>query len=199
MSPAALPAQAAGEKAFGPSAIATPANAMTMARLVASPILAVLIAAIGPSSWLLAVIWLVLAGSDGLDGHVARRQGSTRSGAFLDPLADKFLVLGALAALAAAGVVSWLPAVLVFVREAGMTWFRVRAGRRGVSVPARPLAKVKTLVQDVAVGLALLPVVGVHHEGTIADVLWFAVALTLYTGLEYLLDARRMLRVAGGA
>ncbi len=199
MSPAAPPAQAVGQKAFGPSALATPANAMTMARLVASPVLAVLIAVVGPSSWLLAVLWLVLAGSDGLDGHVARRQGSTRSGAFLDPLADKLLVLGALAALASTGVVSWLPAALVFAREAGMTWFRVRAGRRGVSVPARPLAKVKTLVQDVAVGLALLPAVGVQHKGTIADVLWFAVALTLYTGLEYLLDARRMLRVAGGA
>ena len=199
MSPAAPPAQAVAQKAFGPSALATPANAMTMARLVASPVLAVLIAVVGPSSWLLAVLWLVLAGSDGLDGHVARRQGSTRSGAFLDPLADKLLVLGALAALASTGVVSWLPAALVFAREAGMTWFRVRAGRRGVSVPARPLAKVKTLVQDVAVGLALFPAVGVQHKGTIADVLWFAVALTLYTGLEYLLDARRMLRVAGGA
>ncbi|MCU1492858.1 MAG: phosphatidylglycerophosphate synthase [Acidimicrobiaceae bacterium] len=184
-------------KAFGPSAIATPANALTMARLVASPILAVLVGVVGPSSWLLFVLWMVLAGSDGLDGHLARRHGSTRSGAFLDPLADKFLVLGALAALAAAGVVGWLPVVLIFLREAAMSAFRVYAGRRGVSVPARPLAKLKTLLQDLAVAMALFPPIGASHAGAVRVTLWIAVALTIYTGAEYLLDARKLLRVAG--
>lgn len=184
-------------KAFGPTALATPANAVTMARLLASPVLAVLIGSIGPSSWLLFVLWVVLAGSDGLDGHLARRHGSTRSGAFLDPQADKFLVIAALAALAAAGTVSWLPVVLIFVREAAMTAFRVHAGRRGVSIPARPLAKVKTFVQDIAIAMALFPPIGAHHDGAVAVVLWCAVALTVYTGGEYLLDGRRLLRVDG--
>jgi CDP-diacylglycerol--glycerol-3-phosphate 3-phosphatidyltransferase len=185
------------QKAFGPSALATPANALTMARLVASPILAVLVGTVGPSSWMLFVLWFVLAGSDGLDGHIARRQGSTRSGAFLDPLADKFLVLGALAALVAAGVVGWLPVALIFLRESAMSACRIYAGRRGVSVPARPLAKMKTLAQDLAVAMAFFPPIGVTHAGAVRDTLWFAVALTLYTGAEYLLDARRLLRVAG--
>lgn len=184
-------------KAFGPSALATPANALTMARLVASPILAILVGDIGPSSWLLFVLWTVLAGSDGVDGRLARRHGSTRSGAFLDPLADKFLVIGALAALAAAGVVGTLPVTLVFAREAAMTGFRAYAGRRGVSVPARPLAKLKTAVQCFAIGMAFFPPIGVAHAGAVRVALWVAVALTLYTGCEYLFDARRMLRVAG--
>ena len=182
-------------KAFGPTALATPANAVTIARLLASPVLAVLVATTGPSSWLLFLLWVVLAGSDGLDGHLARRHGSTRSGAFLDPQADKFLVIAALAALAASGVVGWLPVVLIFLREAAMTVFRVHAGRRGVSVPARPLAKVKTFVQDTAIAMALFPPIGVHHDGAVAVALWCAVALTIYTGGEYLLDGRRMLRV----
>ncbi len=185
------------EKLFGPSALATPANALTLARLLAAPVLAVLVGTIGPSSWVLFLLWTVLAGSDGVDGRLARRQGSTRSGAFLDPLADKFLVIGALAALAASGVVNSLPVVLIFAREAAMTAFRVYAGRRGVSVPARPLAKVKTLVQCIAIAMAFFPPIGVAHEGPVRVALWVAVALTLYTGGEYLLDSRRMLRAAG--
>jgi len=185
------------QKLFGPSALATPANALTLARLLAAPVLAVLVGTIGPSSWVLFLLWTVLAGSDGVDGRLARRQGSTRSGAFLDPLADKFLVIGALAALAASGVVNSLPVVLIFAREAAMTAFRVYAGRRGVSVPARPLAKVKTLVQCIAIAMAFFPPIGVAHEGPVRVALWVAVALTLYTGGEYLLDSRRMLRAAG--
>ncbi|MDA8292521.1 MAG: CDP-alcohol phosphatidyltransferase family protein [Actinomycetota bacterium] len=185
------------EKIFGPTALATPANALTLARLLASPVLAVLVGTVGPSSWLLFLLWTVLAGSDGVDGRLARRQGSTRSGAFLDPLADKFLVIGALAALAASGVVSALPVALIFAREAAMTAFRVYAGRRGVSVPARPLAKVKTLVQCVAVAMAFFPPIGVGHEGAVRVTVWVAVVLTVYTGGEYLFDSRRMLRSVG--
>jgi len=187
------------EKSFGPSALATPANALTMARLVAAPVLAVLITKIGPTSWALWALWTALSGSDGLDGHIARRQGSTRSGAFLDPLADKFLVIGALCALDAAGVVPTLPVVLIFIREAAMSIFRSFAGRRGISVPARPAAKVKTLFQDLAVGAALFPPIGADHGEVVRALLWFAVALTLYTGGEYFLDARRIMRIGNAS
>ncbi len=97
---------------FGPSALATPANALTMVRLAAAPAYALLLALTGPDSWLLFVLWVGLAASDSLDGHLARRHGATRSGAFLDPLADKFLVLGALFALVGIGAFSMLPVAL---------------------------------------------------------------------------------------
>lgn len=180
-------------RTFGPSALATPANALTLARLLASPVLIALVVATGPSSWLLVALWVVCAGSDGLDGWVARKMGATRSGAFLDPLADKFLVLGVLAALAGIGEISWLPVALIAVREVAMSLFRALAGRRGVSIPARFTAKVKTLAQDAVVLLALLPPVGLHHAAVVRDLLWVAVALTLYTGLEYAHDGRRLL------
>lgn len=184
---------------FGPSALATPANALTLARLLATPVLVLLVVLTGPSTWLLFALWLVVASSDGLDGHVARRQGATTSGAFLDPLADKILVLGVLVALAAIGEVGWVAVGLIGVREVAMSGFRVYGSRRGISVPARRSAKAKTFVQDLCVGLALLPPVGLHHAGVVRAVLWVAVALTLYTGLEYAHDARRLLAGAAGA
>lgn len=181
-------------KAFGPTALVTPANALTMVRLIAAPLLAVLIVRSGPASWLLWVSWTVLASSDGLDGHLARWHGTTRSGAFLDPLADKFLVLGALAALVDLHVFSVVPVVVIGVREVAMSAYRFYAGRRGLSIPARPAAKAKTVVQVCAIGLALLPPVEHSAPWAARDVLWAAVALTVLTGAQYVRDGRRLLR-----
>jgi hypothetical protein len=85
----------AGE--FGPSALATPANAVTVTRLVAAPLLLLLLLD-QHTSWVAIAAWAILAGTDGVDGWLARRHGTTRSGAFLDPLADKFLVFAAMIA-----------------------------------------------------------------------------------------------------
>ena len=71
--------------AYGPSALATPANALTVIRLLVSPILFVMIAH-DKYSWSIFVLWCLLAGTDGVDGWIARRHGTTRSGAFLDPV-----------------------------------------------------------------------------------------------------------------
>ena len=171
---------------FGPSALMTPANGLTLARLLASPLMVALVIATGPSTWLLVVLWFICSSSDGLDGFVARRYGTTRSGVFLDPLADKCIVLGVLAALAAIGEVTWLPVILIAAREVYMSVFRSYAARRGVSVPARTTAKVKTLLQDIVIGLAFLPPIGLHHARIVGWVLWLVVAVTLLTGFEYL-------------
>jgi CDP-diacylglycerol--glycerol-3-phosphate 3-phosphatidyltransferase len=178
---------------FGPSALATPANAITVGRLVAAPALLVLVIVIGPASWFLVAAWVVLAGTDGLDGWLARRHGATRSGAFLDPLADKFLALGALVGLVARREVSWVPVAIIAVREVAMSVYRTYAGRRGVSVPARWSAKAKTAAQDLAILLAFVPSVGGRHAAVVTWVLWVAVVLTVWTGLEYLYDGRRLM------
>ena len=141
---------------FGPSALLTPANAITVLRLLATPVVIVLIMLWG-ASWFTFVFGGLLAMSDGIDGWLARKQGTTRSGAFLDPLADKVVVLGALGALVAKGIVGWLPVVIIAIREVAMSVYRSVVGRRGVSIPARNSAKVKTLLQDVAIGLCLAP------------------------------------------
>jgi CDP-diacylglycerol--glycerol-3-phosphate 3-phosphatidyltransferase len=175
---------------FGPSALVTPANAVTMGRVVVTPVLLASIIGNG-ASWPAVVLWVVLATTDGLDGYLARRHGTTRSGAFLDPLADKFLVLGAMIALVANGTFWWVPVAIIAVREVAMSGYRSWVGRRGVSLPARQSAKVKTVVQDVAVGLALLPPLADRSHGVADTVLWAAVILTVATGVQYLIDGRR--------
>ena len=181
---------------YGSSALATPANVITIARMIlALPFLA-FVARDGASYWAVAV-WFVLCVSDGIDGHLARKHGTTRSGAFLDPLADKVLVLGAGWALVAAGTFWWLPIVLITARELGISVFRSIYGRRGIAVPARYAAKVKTVVQEFAVAFALLPPV-VEDLGWLPTlVLWAAVVLTLTTGISYVTDGARALSDTG--
>lgn len=178
----AAPERARG---FGPSALATPANAVTAGRLVLAGPLVALVAWLG-ASWVACLAWLLVAGTDSIDGWVARRQGATRSGAFLDPLADKVAVVGVLATLSARGDLWWLPVVLIAARELCLSAYRSVAGRRGNSLPASGPAKVKTWAQMIAVGLLLLPPVVHHAKGAALGVLWFAVALTVLTGVQYL-------------
>ena len=177
---------------FGPSALATPANAVTLLRLFITPVLLVMIVN-GGATFAAVGFWIVLSCTDGVDGYLARRHGTTASGAFLDPLADKFLVLGAMFALVAKGLFWWLPVGLIAVREVSISVYRSYVGRRGVSVPARYWAKVKTVVQDIAVGFALLP--WTSEERWVANVwLWAAVVLALFTGGQYLIDGRKAAR-----
>jgi CDP-diacylglycerol--glycerol-3-phosphate 3-phosphatidyltransferase len=173
---------------FGPSALLTPANAVTIIRMLLSPALLVMILD-EPSSWGAMSLWIALAVTDGVDGALARRFGTTRSGAFLDPLADKILVLGALFALVAADRFWWFPVALITAREVVISVFRTQLGRQGLAVPARFSAKVKTVTQEVAVGLALLPLT-VDHPFLAGTALWLAVGLTLFSGAQYLVDGR---------
>ena len=177
---------------FGPSAVLTPANGITVLRLLATPVLISLIMLWG-ASWFTFVFGGLLALSDGIDGWLARKQGTTRSGAFLDPLADKVVVLGALFALVAKGIVWWLPVAVITVREVAMSVYRSVVGRRGVSIPARNTAKIKTLLQDVAIGLCLAPPLA-GHTTVLSAAIWVAAALTVFTGGQYFLDGRRMAR-----
>ena len=176
---------AGSRSGFGPSALATPANALTAARFLVTPVFIALIIERGPS-WPTVAVGAPLALSDIMDGWVARRMGATRSGAFLDPLADKFLVIGSLVALVAKGSLWWVPVSLVALREIVIGVFRTRLGRRGVSVPATGLAKLKTLAQDCAVGFAVLPPLAPRHLVVATTVLWVAVVLSLWTGAQYL-------------
>ncbi|MCL4448321.1 MAG: CDP-alcohol phosphatidyltransferase family protein [Actinobacteria bacterium] len=199
---------------FGPSALATPANALTLGRLLAAPILIAAILMQGPS-WPAVVAWILISGSDWADGWVARRQGTTRSGAFLDPLADKCVVLGAMGALVLNKEMWWFPVVLIAAREVWMSLYRSVVAKKGVSIPARWSAKVKTFVQDLTVAVALVPFMSLGQSHIVSRffpniayditskpthlqlvivsaLLWFAVLLTLVSGLQYFLDAKHV-------
>ena len=106
---------------YGDEAIATPANLVTIARLLLAVPTLLLIVDAGLDAGSRSALWFVLTTTDGLDGWLARRDGTTRSGAFLDPLADKFLVLGGFFALGITGDFSWAAVAIVTVREVGVS------------------------------------------------------------------------------
>jgi CDP-diacylglycerol--glycerol-3-phosphate 3-phosphatidyltransferase len=107
------------------------------------------------------------------------------------------VVLGALFALVAKGIVWWLPVAIIAVREVAMSIYRSVVGRHGISIPARNSAKLKTLMQDIAIGMCLAPPLADHHSLLSAGI-WVAAALTVFTGAQYFVDGRRAARVRAG-
>lgn len=174
---------------YGPSALLTPANALTVGRMLLTPVFIALIVTKG-ASWSTAGVGAVAAFSDGFDGIVARRHGATRSGAFLDPLVDKIVVLASMYTLCSIGRLPWLPVALISAREVWMSGYRALASSKGLSIPARQSAKWKTFVQDFSIAWCVLPFTANNTSLQLATI-WGAVALTYYTGFEYLRDGRR--------
>lgn len=172
--------------AYGPSALATPANAVTLARIATTPVfVALLVSADGPS-WAAFGVGFAIGATDFVDGYLARRYGQTRSGAFLDPLADKVLVVSGLVTLVVLGSFAPAPVVLIVVRELVVSGLRSKLGRSGVAVPATRAAKYKTFVQLWAIGFAVMPPVAENAHWVATLTLWVSVVLTLLTGWSYL-------------
>ena len=169
-----------------PNALATWANAITVGRLLLAPLMFWVIPDHIEGSWMAFVLWFVLCASDAFDGWVARRHGVTRSGAFLDPLADKVLVLGAMFTLVGNGVFWVVPVVIIATREFVISMYRTVVGSRGISLPASRMAKNKTLAQQLAVAFALLPLTAVDAEWLWGTWLWIAVVLAVVSGWDYL-------------
>ena len=136
-------------------------------------------------SWVAFVFWFLLSVSDLVDGYIARRRGPTRSGAFLDPLADKVLILGAMFTLVGRDVFWILPVAIITARELVISVYRSVIGTKGISMPASRTAKYKTLAQQLAVGFAILPLTSLDATWLWYSCLWAAVVLALYSGVQY--------------
>jgi CDP-diacylglycerol--glycerol-3-phosphate 3-phosphatidyltransferase len=180
--------------------ISSPANVLTVSRLVVAPFLFWVILeadATRGTSWTAFGLGVVLGLTDYLDGPVARRSGAiTRSGAFLDPLADKVVVVGAAVCFVSVDRLHWLPVAIVAAREVGISLVRVYWARQSLAMPARRSAKYKTLVQGLALVLAAMPILE-DAQGAIEAAWWVAVAFTVYTGLQYVLDGRSATSTTG--
>lgn len=172
----------------------TPANLVTLGRIATSPVLFWLVLRAsedGGASWWAFALGLLLGASDAWDGYLARRRADeTRTGAFLDPLADKVLVLGTMFCFASLGRFGWVPVGLMTAREALISFYRIWIVRHGVVLPARYSAKWKTIIQGLPLLAALLPPL-VGTRLLLPVLLWIAVAATYLTGLQYVIDARR--------
>ncbi|HWI61716.1 MAG TPA: CDP-diacylglycerol--glycerol-3-phosphate 3-phosphatidyltransferase [Symbiobacteriaceae bacterium] len=142
---------------------------------------------------LAAFIFVVAAITDGVDGYLARKHNAvTKLGKFLDPLADKLLITAALIGLVEVKLISTWVAMVIIGRELAVTGLRGIAAAEGTVIAAGPWGKAKTVVQIIFIVTAML-----HRslpEGlwlhTLADflfqpLLWAAVALTLWSGIDY--------------
>ena len=179
---------------YGPSAIATPANLVTFVRILASPV-AVMMVINRSNPWATLGLWVFLGVADRFDGEIARRQGTTRSGAFLDPLADKIMVFGMFGALVYQSRIALLPVVIMAIRELIISGYRTVVAKKGISVPARKLGKWKMTAQVLSICLALIPVGGLFTTFTrtvlVSVIIWIATALALGSAYQYLSDASR--------
>lgn len=179
------------------TSVVNPANGVTVARMVLVPLVVAALladqaAATGATwRWVAAGLFALAASTDRLDGYLARRMGQvTDWGKLMDPIADKLLIGAVLITLSWAGDLPWWVTGVIGVRELGITAWRL-AVLRYVVVPASPGGKLKTVVQSVGIGLFLLPLD--TFPALLTTVAWgvllVAVALTVVTGVDYLIRA----------
>ena len=153
--------------------------------------------------------FVVAAITDFFDGWLARKLDAvTVWGAILDPIGDKVLVCGAVLGLMALGPQPMvvLPAGLILFREFTVSALREVGAARGIKLPVTTLAKWKTTLQLLALGAELLvaswaafdlptdPAVQGPASMVAHGLLWFATAITLITGAQYLDQTRRALK-----
>jgi CDP-diacylglycerol--glycerol-3-phosphate 3-phosphatidyltransferase len=134
------------------------------------------------------LLFVLASATDFFDGYIAREWNQmTLLGGILDPLADKMLTLAAFLGLMMIGEASAWAIYIIIVRELFITGIRTIAVSEGVDVKASWAGKVKTVAQMIAIGFLLM------HWPFGDALLWIAVALTLYSGFEYLWGFRKAL------
>ncbi|GAA4041562.1 hypothetical protein GCM10023063_29360 [Arthrobacter methylotrophus] len=192
-----------GSKAgFSSSDIWNLPNLLTMLRIVLVPFFVWFLLADngrhGIWRWAAVLAFAVAIYTDKLDGDIARsRNLVTNFGKIADPIADKLLIGSALVLLSVLGELPWWITILILVREWGITALRFFVIRYGV-MPASRGGKLKTVIQTVAIFLYILPL-NSFAPWLVSVAFWVmivALAITLWTGVEYVIEAVK-LRTAG--
>ena len=170
-------------------------NLLTYGRIAAVPLVAgALLWNTDTSRWIAFALFAAAAITDFFDGWLARAwQQQSALGRMLDPIADKLLVAGVLLMLTANGTIQhahvWA-AFIILLREVLVSGLREFLGQLQVSVPVTWLAKWKTAIQLVAIGLLIIGPAAEPYLAHAVDIglagLWAAALLTLYTGYDYM-------------
>lgn len=176
-------------------------NLLTLSRLAAIPVLmALLLVAFPGHDQLAAALFVAISLTDTLDGQIARRRGLvTDLGKFLDPLADKLLVLSVLIVLVQEGLVPAWVVVVIFSRELMITILRSVGASQGRMIAAAPLGKTKTVTQMAAVALLILQRPYPVLVPIAAVVVAVAVIFTIVSGVDYLVRFRHLIGLGQGA
>jgi len=133
-------------------------------------------------------VFIIAALTDSLDGYIARkRKLVTTMGKFIDPLADKVLVIAAMVALVELQrIPAWI-VVVIITREFVVTGLRLVASAEGVVIAASPRGKIKTVFQIIAISFLIL-----RLPGGMA-LMWLAMFLTVWSGMDYLIGGAKLL------
>lgn len=182
-------------------------NILTLARIGAIPLIVLLLLFEGRvAGFWAALVFGAAAVTDWLDGWLARRwQVVTVLGKFLDPLADKLIVMAALIMLIPLGRVPAWAVFLILARELVVTGLRSIASSEGIVIAASELGKFKTIFQMVAISCLLLHYdyywffgwrvevlhASMHHAGLFF--FWIAFAITIWSGADYLVKFFRVI------
>jgi CDP-diacylglycerol--glycerol-3-phosphate 3-phosphatidyltransferase len=169
--------------------ILTLPNGLTIIRVLAIPVILLLLFYPGKAyQWVTAVFFLLVAVTDTIDGYLARRRGMvTTLGKFLDPLADKLLIVTALIALIPTrGIPFWMVIVIVG-REIAVTGLRGIAVSQGMVIAASHLGKYKTVFEVAAITFLILngEYFSIHFHLVGMVLLWIALLLAVYSGFDY--------------
>jgi CDP-diacylglycerol---glycerol-3-phosphate 3-phosphatidyltransferase len=176
-----------------------PANMLTAVRIVLVPVFGVLVVVseLASPRWRIAacLAFCVASATDFVDGWIARRyQLITSFGKVADPIADKALTGTALVLLSAYGRLAWWVTGLILLREWGITALRFSVIRYGI-IPASRGGKLKTALQIAAIAWYLWPVPP-PYDRVGPWLMGAAVAVTLITGVDYVIQAIRLRRTS---
>lgn len=184
-------------------------NILTILRILLTPLFILSLFYESPWSKLVALgIFIIASITDAFDGHIARKRDLvSKTGEFLDPLADKLLVVSAFLSFALLGKIPfWMVGLIVF-RDLFVTGLRMLFINNGISLVTSKIAKAKTLTQIGAIVFVLVhlalktfPLMNASEVTSFIDafnLVWYAVLgttlFTVYTGLNYLYVNREVI------
>ena len=195
------------DQTLSENAILTPANVVTIIRILSVPVFVVAIISPWPSyipswpdadlwkPWIAAFIFTVLSSTDAVDGYLARSRGEvTNFGKFMDPLADKLLVCSAMICMIELGRLPAWFVIIIIGREFIISGFRLIAAENGIVIAANYWGKFKTASQMVMIILLIL-----HFDNIAAFVIleqifiWISLALTIISLITYIWQNRSVL------
>jgi len=141
-------------------------------------------------NYIAAVFFIIASSTDGVDGYIARKKKMvTKFGIFLDPIADKLMVTGALIALVQRNEVSGWAAMIIIAREFIVTGLRLVAAGEGTVIAASKWGKFKTITQIIAITVSLtknFPFTLITDIPFDIYFMFIAVIITLYSGYDYI-------------
>ena len=151
-------------------------------------------------------VFVAASATDAVDGHIARKRNLiTNFGKLMDPLADKVLTTAAFIVFVDVGIMPAWMVIVILAREFAITGLRGVAASEGVVIAAGLSGKLKTVFQMVAICVILFAGAIGHIDGTYSVwtffgaagtvLIWIAVILTVYSGIEYLWKGRKILKL----